>query len=157
MFSRPPPPLSLWRRKAQTVGYGAFSYKIDYIAQVQDIKKIKGYENNIICLKVKAVLLNWWILPIGRVALGRVCNQHGYPVYIYLSFALRHDIKTLSLKCHGFTVWPPLRLFWQLIVMKVFFISLQIIALLRHCTFKLWIFYLCIGNALAPLCDLCSS
>ena len=58
MFSRPPPPLSLWRRKAQTVGYGAFSYKIDYIAQVQDIKKIKGYENNIICLKVKAVLLN---------------------------------------------------------------------------------------------------
>ena len=33
--------------------------------------------------KVFLILVNRWILPICEVALPRVCNQQGYPVYFF--------------------------------------------------------------------------
>ena len=35
----------------------------------------EGHPNRITGSKVLAVLLNWWILPVGGVASGRVCAQ----------------------------------------------------------------------------------
>jgi hypothetical protein len=60
---------SLRRRHAQTVKNVASSHKTNYI----DILNLDGHLNCCIGLKVKAILLNWWILPTGGVALGRVC------------------------------------------------------------------------------------
>ena len=48
---------------------GAFSHRIDYVK----ILNLKGHPNCIAVSQVTAILLNWWILPIDRVAFGRVC------------------------------------------------------------------------------------
>ena len=37
------------------------------------ILNLKGHHNCIIGLKVKVILLNWWIFPFGGVASSRVC------------------------------------------------------------------------------------
>ena len=47
------------------VGDGAFSHKIDYIAQVLDILNLKGHQNRITGSKVEVFLLIGLILPIG--------------------------------------------------------------------------------------------
>ena len=39
-----------------------------------------------------AILLKAWILPMGEVAPGRICNQGGYPVYIFLRNGLKHGL-----------------------------------------------------------------
>ena len=52
---------------AQTVKYGAFSCKIEYLEQVADILNVKGHPNHIIGSKVTTLLLNGWILPSGEV------------------------------------------------------------------------------------------
>ena len=47
------------------VGDGAFSHKIDYIAIFWQILNPGGHQNCITGSRVTAILLNWWLLPIG--------------------------------------------------------------------------------------------
>ena len=44
---------------------GAFRHKIDYLTILKEILNLKGHLNSITGSKVSAILLNWWILPIG--------------------------------------------------------------------------------------------
>ena len=78
---------SLWPRHAQTVGDGAFSHKIDYIRRIFVVLNLQGHTNWIICSRVRAIFLNWWILPVGGVATGRVWIKpsHSYTVIHTLS------------------------------------------------------------------------
>ena len=82
------PPRILRRRHAQTNRDMASNHKIEYVTQVQDILNLKGQQNCMIGSKVTAFLLNRWILPIGGVALGRVCNQQGLPRLVYYLFII---------------------------------------------------------------------
>ena len=73
------------------VRYGASRHKIDYVAQVQGILNLKGYQNCMIGLRVTGILLTEWILPIGGVASRRLCSRlvwkkPGYQV-IFLLFS----------------------------------------------------------------------
>ena len=43
----------------------AFSHKIDYVTIFKEILNLEGHPNRITGLKVTAILLNGWILPIG--------------------------------------------------------------------------------------------
>ena len=45
---------------------------------------LKGYQNPIIGSKVKAIMLDALILPIGGVAMRRVCSPRGYPSTVWL-------------------------------------------------------------------------
>ena len=56
--------------RAQT-GDGASGRKVDYV----NILRLKGNPDLIFYSKVKAILLNGWILPISGVAAGRVCSR----------------------------------------------------------------------------------
>ena len=47
---------------------GAFSHKIDYFAFFGEILNLERYPNYTPGSRVTAILLNWLILPIGRVA-----------------------------------------------------------------------------------------
>ena len=51
----------------------ASSHKTNYIHIFSEIPNLEGHQNLCIGSKVTAVLLNWWILPTGGVALGRFC------------------------------------------------------------------------------------
>ena len=44
---------------------GVFSHKIDYVTIFKEILNREGHPNN--GLKVTAILMNGWILPIGGV------------------------------------------------------------------------------------------
>ena len=55
------------------VGNGALSHKIDYITIFEEIQNLQGHQNCTTSSRVKAILLNGWILPVGGVASGRVC------------------------------------------------------------------------------------
>ena len=48
-------------------------YKIDYVIVIKNFLNPKGHQHPISGLKVMAILLKGWILPIGGVASGRVC------------------------------------------------------------------------------------
>ena len=50
-----------------------------------DLLNRKGY-HCIIGSKVVATLQDGWGLPTGGVALGRVCDQRGYPVYFFCTY-----------------------------------------------------------------------
>ena len=67
--------ISLRRRHVLLVEDVASGQKIDYITVVLDILNPAGYPNGITGSKVTAILLNGWVLPVGAVALGRVCAQ----------------------------------------------------------------------------------
>ena len=69
----PFPPTALRGRHAQTVRDSSWSYKIDYVIVMKNILNPKGHQNRISGSKVTNILLKGWILPIGGVALGRVC------------------------------------------------------------------------------------
>ena len=58
--------ISLWQRHALTIADGAFSHKIDYVTIFKEILDPEGHANCISGSKVTAILLNGWILPIGR-------------------------------------------------------------------------------------------
>ena len=58
----------------QMVRDGAFSQKIDWVRNFLKILNLKGHQNHNIGSKVTALLLNWLVLPVGGVALGRVCT-----------------------------------------------------------------------------------
>ena len=55
--------ISSRRRHALTVVDGAFSHKIDYFTIFKEILNLDP--NRITGLKVTAILLDGWILPIG--------------------------------------------------------------------------------------------
>ena len=55
-------------RLTLTVEDETFSHKIDYGYIFQEIINPEGYPNCITGLKVTAILLNGWILPIGRTS-----------------------------------------------------------------------------------------
>ena len=57
---------------------GAFSHKIDYVTIVQEILNLKGHPYCITGPKVTAILLNWWILPIGEPSAAK--GLHLQPV-----------------------------------------------------------------------------
>ena len=52
---------------------GALSHKIDYVAIFKEILNLEGHLNRITGSRVTAILLNGWVLPVGGIALGRVC------------------------------------------------------------------------------------
>ena len=56
------------------VADGAFSHKIDYVTIFFEILNPEGHPNCITGSKATAILLNWWILPIGGASSGRVCS-----------------------------------------------------------------------------------
>ena len=58
---------------SQTVWDRSSSYKIDYVIAIRHFLNPKVHQNPISVLKVTAILMKGWILPIGGVALGRVC------------------------------------------------------------------------------------
>ena len=62
--------ISLGRRSSLTVD---FSHKVDYDTILKEVLNPGGHLNCITGSKVMAILLNWWILPIGGASLGRVC------------------------------------------------------------------------------------
>ena len=66
--------ISVRRRHALTVADGVFSHKIDYVTIFKEILNPEGHPNRITGSKVMAILLNGWILPIGRASSGRVCS-----------------------------------------------------------------------------------
>ena len=47
--------------------------KTKYIEIFSEILNLEGHLNCCIGSKVPAIFLNWWILPTGEVASGRVC------------------------------------------------------------------------------------
>ena len=44
---------------------GAFSHKIDYLTIFLEILNLEGHPNRITGSRDMAILMNWWILPIG--------------------------------------------------------------------------------------------
>ena len=50
---------------------GTFSHKIDYVTLFWGILNHEECPNHIIGSKITAILINGWILPVGKVALGR--------------------------------------------------------------------------------------
>ena len=65
--------ISLRRRHALMVEDGAFSHKIDYIANFWEIINLEGHQYRINGSRVITILLNGWILPIGGASSRRVC------------------------------------------------------------------------------------
>ena len=72
-MSDPFPPTALRRRHAQTVKDSSSSYKIDYVIVIKKFLNLKGHQNCITGLRVTAILVKGYILPIGGVASTRVC------------------------------------------------------------------------------------
>ena len=67
--------ISLQRRHALTVE-DAFSHKIDYVKIFKEILSLKAHPNCFTSSKVTAILLNWWLLPIGGAsAVKGLCLQ----------------------------------------------------------------------------------
>ena len=63
-----------WQRCHTLIGCGwAFSHKITYVTMFLKILNLEGHPNCITGSKAMAILLNGWILPIGGVALERIC------------------------------------------------------------------------------------
>ena len=60
--------------KPKTVSDGFSSHIIDYNAKAKDILNFTRHQNCIYVSKVTEILLNGLILPIGGVALVRVCT-----------------------------------------------------------------------------------
>ena len=67
-------------REKERFEYGASSHQIDYVILKKTFIHPEGHHNWIIGSKVMIIVLKWWILSIGGVALGRVCEQRIYHV-----------------------------------------------------------------------------
>jgi hypothetical protein len=70
----PFPPTALRRRQAQTVRDSSSSYKIDYVIVVKTFLNPGAHQNRITGSKRIAVFMDVDTLPIGGVAMGRVCG-----------------------------------------------------------------------------------
>ena len=71
-MGQPFPSTVLQRRHTQTVRDSTSSSKIDYVIVIQNLLNPQGHQNSISGLKVKAILLKGWILPICGASSGRV-------------------------------------------------------------------------------------
>ena len=61
--------ISLWRCPALVVEDGVFSKKIDHVTIFfLDSLNLEGHPNPITGSRVTAILMNGWILPIGRAS-----------------------------------------------------------------------------------------
>ena len=82
-FSRwviqPFPPTALQLYHAQTVWDSSSSYKIDYIIVIKTFLNPDGHQNCITGSKVTAILLKWWILPIGGASAMEGLRSTGLP------------------------------------------------------------------------------
>ena len=58
--------ISLRRRHTLIVEDGALRHKRDYVTIFWGFPNLKGHPNSITGSKVTVILLNGWILPIGR-------------------------------------------------------------------------------------------
>ena len=65
--------LDVYNGRTYKVKDGASIYKIDYVYIFSEILNLERHQNCFIGSKVPAIYLNGGILPIGGVALGRVC------------------------------------------------------------------------------------
>ena len=63
-------PTDLQRCHAQTVRDRSSSYKIDFIIVIKNFLNAAGHQNRISGLKITAILLKGWILPIGGASAG---------------------------------------------------------------------------------------
>ena len=109
----PFPPTALRRRHAKTVRDRSYSYKIYYIIVIKNILNPQKHQNPISGSKVTAILLKAWILPIGGVALGRVC---ACSLRIRLVWNLLWNKQCLLLGCY--MKLPFLNIFVQLYSLK---------------------------------------
>ena len=50
---------------------GAFRHKIDYVTIFKEIQNVEGHPICLTGLKVKTILLNGWILPIGGASVEK--------------------------------------------------------------------------------------
>ena len=69
-MSHPFPPTALRRRHTQMVRDTSSSYKIHYVIVIKNFLNPEGHQNRISGSKVTAILLKWWILPIGGASSG---------------------------------------------------------------------------------------
>ena len=58
----------------------------------------EGHQNHIIDSKVIAILMKWWILPVGGVVLGRVCSCRLRSTLVIIKFSVSHFSLTLHRK-----------------------------------------------------------
>ena len=58
---------------------GAFSHKIDYVSICLEILNLEGHPNCTTGLRVTAILLNGWILPIGGASSVEGLGSTGRP------------------------------------------------------------------------------
>ena len=104
------------------VGDGAFIHKVDYVTNFKQILNLEGHLNRLTGSRVTAILLNVWILPIGRasvveglLSMGptpysfylKVCNMFVYIGSNYTDFgqknaaSLEYEINLLYIsQCH---------------------------------------------------------
>ena len=71
--------ISLQRRHALMVEDGSFSHKVDYVAIFLKILNLEGHLNRITGSRITAILLNWWILPIGEASAVEGLRSAGLP------------------------------------------------------------------------------
>ena len=82
-MSEPFPPPALRRRHAQTVRDSSSSYKIDYVMVIKTFLNPEGHQNRITGSKVTAILLKWWILPIGGASAVEGLRSTGLPRLVF--------------------------------------------------------------------------
>ena len=58
---------------------GAFSHKIDYVTIFFEILNLEGHPHRTAGSKVTAILLYWWILPIGGASAVEGLRSTGLP------------------------------------------------------------------------------
>ena len=85
-MSHPFPPTALRRRHAQTVRDSSSSYKIDYVIVIKTFQNPKGHQNPINVLKVTAILLKGWILPVGGASAVEGLRSTGLPRLVFQDF-----------------------------------------------------------------------
>ena len=59
-------------------------HTIDYVTILLEILNPEGHPNCITGSEVTAFLLNGWILPVDKLALGRVCAQSAKQACYYI-------------------------------------------------------------------------
>ena len=62
----------------------SFSHKREYFTIFREILNSEGHQRSITGLRVTAILLNGWILPIGGASSVEGLQSTGLPGYYYL-------------------------------------------------------------------------
>ena len=64
---------------------GAFNHKIDYVTNFLEILNLEGHHNRITGSRDTAILLNWWILPVGGASAVEGLLSTGLPGLFFCS------------------------------------------------------------------------